>query len=799
MGIRVLDRSFSAGEITPELFSRVDLDKRGEALALCRNFITLPHGPAINRTGTQLVQAVKNATVATRLIPFSYNNVQTFAIQVGAGYFRWHTQGSTLSYTTPAAYNGATAYAKGDMAASGGVNYYCIAATTGNAPPNASYWYAMPTNPNIYEVPNSYAAADLMNIHYVQSADVLTLVHPNYPVTELRRYGATNWQLANPSFNPPANVLTSLTATPTLAGAITYSYVVTTVATTNTEESVASTPFTCTNDLTIAGHTNAITFTDPSAAGTNIRYNVYKLSNGLYGYIGQCGSAGLTDNNITPNIALTPPISDTVFASAGNYPGAVGYFQQRRAFAGTTNQPQNLWLTVSGTESNMSYAIPVQSNNRIAMRIAAREASAIYHIVPAASLLLLTPTCEWTVSAAGGVLTPSSINVTPQSYVGANQVPPVVVNNIVLYAASRGGHVRELAYSWQASSYVSADLSLMAPHLFDYYTILDMAYSRGPVPILWAVSSTGSLLGMTYMPEQKVAAWHHHDTLNGTFESVCTITENNEDMLYTIVNRTINGSTQRFVERLHTRNFTTLSDAFFVDCGATFYNSGTFTRAGTLMSCTMVAHGLTNGAAYAFQFSDTSFGTLPAGTTYTVTVTGTDTFTIVVPNSGATTGTITQLVTTVSGITWLANQTVNILTDGAVVSARAVSAAGVLTLDQPASKVTFGLPITAQVQTPPAVGQQDSGFLTGRQKNVNKVYLRVNRSSGILAGPDFDHLVPYKQRTTEPYGSPPNLITDEVEIILNPSWAANGQVCVQQTDPLPLNLASMTLEFAVGG
>ena len=739
MAIRDLQRAFSAGELTPELFGRVDLSKRQEGLALCRNFITLPHGPAINRSGTEYVAVVKNPLVATRVIPFSYTNTQTFAIELGAGYFRWKSNAASLLYAAPSAWSSVTGYTQGNMVANGGVNYYCIAANTNQAPPNATYWYAMPTNPNIYEIPNPYAAADLMDIHYVQSADVLTLVHPNYPPMELRRYGATDWRTVQPGFAPPANVLTTLAATPTGPGGgtpTTKSYVVTTVATDGLQESVASSVVSTSSpvDLTVAGNIVTITFTDPSTAGTNVRYYVYKLSNGLYGYVGQCGSGSFIDNNITADVTKTPPISDTTagFSTSGNYPAAVSYYQQRRIFGGTTNLPQNLWGTRSGTESNMSYTIPVQSDNRIAVRIAAREASAIRHIVPAGQLLLFSATCEWKCGASsnGDVLTPTSISIAPQSYIGASNVIPVVVNNIVLYNAARGGHIRELSYSWQAGSYISGDVSLMAPHLFDYNTVLDMAYSRGPVPILWAVSSSGKLLGMTYVPEQQISAWHQHDTAaSGVFESCCVITENNEDMLYLVVRRTINGSTTRYIERLHTRRFDTLADAFFVDCGATY--------------------------------------------------------------SGAATS-------TVSGLTWLEGQTVNILGDGATFPQQTVTG-GAVTLSQPCSKITVGLPITAQLQTLPVAAQVDGGYGQGHQKNVNKVWLRVYRSSGILAGPDFNSLVPFKQRTTENYGSPPSLVSDEVEIVLSPAWGASGQVCVQQTDPLPLDLASMTLEVALGG
>lgn len=735
MGLRILDRAFSAGELTPELFGRVDFDKFQEGLATCRNFITLPHGPAANRTGTEFVAEVKNSAIVTRLIQFTYNSNQAFAIELGAGYFRWHFAAGTLLYADGAAWSGATAYNIGDISKSGGINYYCTVAHTNQVPPNAGFWYAMPTAPNIYEIPNSFAAADIMDVHYVQSSDVLTLVHPNYPVQELRRYGATNWQVSQPAFTSPANPLTGVAVVAAPAsGAVSYSYVVTAVATTNLQQTLASSVVSAANDLTVAGNKNTISWTDPSPAGTNIRYNVYKLSQGLYGYIGQAGGSPFVDANILPDVTNTPPINTVGFNDAvGNYPSAVSYYEQRRSFGGTANKPQNLWLTRSGTESDLSYSIPVRDDNRIAFRIAAREASAIRHIVPAASLLLMTASCEWRVTSINSdALTPSTINVKPQSYNGANNVAPIVVSNIILYAAARGGHIREMSYAFQANGYLTNDICLLAPHLFDYNTITDMAYCKGPIPILWCVSSTGQLLGMTYVPEQRISAWHRHDTgISDVFESICIITENSEDFLYTVVRRTINGVSKRYIERLHTRLYTTLADAFYVDCGATY--------------------------------------------------------------TGAPTNSVT-------GLTWLNGMTVNILADGAVQPPQVVTANTItLPIGVTASKITVGLPIVADLQTMPVAAQIDSGYGQGRPKNVNKIWLRVYRSSGIYAGPDVNHLVAVKQRTTETYGNAPNLVSDEIELVLDNAWGYSGQVSVRQVDPLPLDIASMTLELAVGG
>jgi hypothetical protein len=154
--------------------------------------------------------------------------------------------------------------------------------------------------------------------------------------------------------------------------------------------------------------------------------------------------------------------------------------------------------------------------------------------------------------------------------------------------------------------------------------------------------------------------------------------------------------------------------------------------------------------------------------------------------------------TVISGLSHLEGKTVNVLTDGAV-HPPVVVTAGQITLEYTASKAQIGLPITSDIQTLPLALQVDYSFGQGRPKNVNKAWLRVYRSSGINVGPDVNNLVPVKQRTVEPYGTPPNLKSEEIEVVLTPTWGMSGQIFIRQTDPLPLTLASYTLEVALGG
>lgn len=859
---RTFNRSFAGGEMSPEMFGRIDDVKFQTGAARMRNFIATPQGPAENRPGFAFVRAVKDSSKKVRLIPFTFSTTQTMVIEMGAGYFRFHSQGLTLM-------------------------------TDGTLDSLAS-------GKTPYEVVNPYAEADLFDIHHVQSADVLTLVHPGYAPRELRRLGAVSWTFATISFTPSVGAPTGVSvagsagftldisgitqANPAVLTTVsnhgfaegdsiyisdiggmveitdgfyivdtvptdttftikTYSggvivdstaytayttggtiqfgdkifdienyYVVTAIGENGIDESQASSAASVVNNLYVGGAYNTVSWSSVTGA---IRYNVYKQQSGLYGYIGQTQSTSFIDDNIAPDMGITPPVYDTVFAGAGDYPGAVSYFEQRRAFAGTTNEPQTMWMTRSGTESDMSYALPVNDTDRIKFRVAAREANTIRHIVPLTQLILLTSSAEWRVTSVNSdAITPTSISVKPQSYVGASNVQPVIVNNSLVYAAARGGHVRELGYSWQANGFITGDMSLRASHLFDTYNIVQMAYSKAPQPLIWMVSSSGQLLGLTYVPEQQIGAWHWHDT-EGTFESCTAVAEGDEDVLYVVVKRNINGSDVRYVERMATREIADPRDFFFVDAGGTYNGTNTSATTMTLSGGSTWAPGETltlTASSAEFQYpATTDVGDQIVyedtdGTIYKFTIQATSSTTVatgevdkVVPahlrNTAVTTWSFAR--NTISGLTWLEGETVSILADGAVHPQRVV-ASGSITLDRPASIVQVGLPYESDLQTLPLSMNIDA-FGQGRYKNVNKAWLRVYQSSGIFIGPDANNLVEAKQRTTEPYGSPPALKSAEIQIVLTPSWQDAGSVYVRQQDPLPLSIVGMTLEVVVGG
>lgn len=772
---KTYSRSFAGGEISPSMFGRIDDTKFQTGAATVRNFIATPQGPAENRPGFAYVNSTKFGSKA-KLIPFVYNIDQTMVIEMGNHYIRFHSMGQTLM-----------------------------------------------DGSNPYEIASPYAPDDLFDIHYVQSADVMTLVHPAYAPMELKRLGALSWTLTAIDFGttigPPSGV--SVTASPgylariasislanpalittvsshTLAlgdgiyisglikvvggvptdisgfylvnlvpvdgsgnlipnqlevmdydgntldssgwdpwsGTATIqfgtkifdinnSYAVSTINQNGVDESLLSTEVSAIDNLNVTGSYNTITWSVVAGA---LRYYVYKKKNGLWGYIGETTALQFVDNNIAPDMSTTPPNLDTLFDGSNKFPGAVSYFEQRRCFAGSNNNPQNVWMSNSGTESTFTYSLPVQASDRISFRVASRETNMIRHIIPLTQMVLLTSAGEFAVnSGSNDALTPSNIWCRQQSYVGSSNVQPTIINNSLVYCAARGGHVRELGYSWQSNGFVTGDLSMRAIHLFDNLTLVDQAFMKAPRQIVWFVSSNGDLLGLTYVPEEQIGAWHHHDT-DGVFESIACVAEGNEDRLYAVIRRTVNGTLVRYVERMASRLISTLEDCFFVDAGSTYEG-------------------------------------VPA--------------------------------TTISGLDWLEGKTVAVLADGAVQNQKVVTG-GEITLDHAASKVQVGLPYQSDLQTLPLTLQID-GYGQGRQKNINKVWIRVYQSSGIFVGPDADHLTEALQRTTEPYGTPPRLQSSNIETVITPLWNSEGQVFIRQNNPLPLSVVGLTLEVAIGG
>lgn len=236
--------------------------------------------------------------------------------------------------------------------------------------------------------------------------------------------------------------------------------------------------------------------------------------------------------------------------SINGYPGTVVYYQQRLYFAASTAFPQTIWASRTGDYKDFGKSNPTQDDDRIIYTYAGRQVNEIRHLIDVGSLVALTSGGEYVITGdQNKVLTPSSFAFSSQGSNGSSNVPPIAVANIALFVQEKGCVVRDLAYSFDVDGYQGNDLTILANHLFQKHSIVDWCFSIVPYSSAFCIRDDGKLLVMTYLRDQQVFAWAPQSS-TGKYESTCSISEGNEDAVYFVVNRTVNGQTVRYIERL---------------------------------------------------------------------------------------------------------------------------------------------------------------------------------------------------------------------------------------------------------
>ena len=331
--------------------------------------------------------------------------------------------------------------------------------------------------------------------------------------------------------------------------------------------------------LTSTGTVTSVTFTINSTTGSGAQLQGVIVSSALVAIIViNAGKNYKSTDTVTVNVTGggTATASLTVGAASGTYPGVVAYFQQRRAYAYTLNNPDTYFLSQPGAYTNFdTRSVPIDSD-AITGDPWAVQVNGIQFMVPMpGGLMVLTGLSAWLLSGAGGgalapvPITPTSESAQPQAYNGCSQtVPPIKIDFDVVYLQAKGSIYRRFNFNLSASIYTGEDITINSSHLFVGYQIKEHAWCEEPYKLLWAVRSDGALLSATVNKPQEVLGWARHDTF-GLFQSVCSVTEPPVDAAYFAVQRFFGGNTAYTIERMNNRLWGQVEDSWCVDCGLT--------------------------------------------------------------------------------------------------------------------------------------------------------------------------------------------------------------------------------------
>lgn len=464
-----------------------------------------------------------------------------------------------------------------------------------------------------------------------------------------------------------------------------------------------------------------------------------------YGYIGNTTTTQFVDQNILPDFDRNPPkFYDPFKTGLGediNFPACCAFYQQRLVFAGSYLNPQVMWFSQSGDYYNMDRSENIRDSDSIGARVASGQINRILHIVPMTTLLLLTEGGCFKVSgSASGALTATNIEANPQIYLGSSHISPIPVNADLLYLQTLGTSVFSLVFNVVKDTYEASDISIRAKHLLEQSKLKEWAFASEPHNVIYGVREDGKILMLTYMKDAEVVGWSWGDSLGHSgddkFESVCTIMEQGESVIYFVVSRKITtdmGSKfYKYIEKMKPRRL--------------IYDGESDVRRGVFLDSSVVYRG------------DTVYELL--------------------------------------GLDHLEGCTVTVLADGNVLEPHIIKN-GVLTLEQEATHVIVGLPYVSELQTLP-LDSANSG-VSGRKKKISEIKVRVKDTRGITANIKDDPETFQEPRyPVDEKGDIIELVTGDLEIQVPIDYTDDGVIFIKQEYPLPVEILGIIMEVTVG-
>ncbi len=718
--------NFTAGEISPRVRARHDLSKYHNALELQENAVTLVHGGSSRRSGTRWVAKTRFQNRVAKFVEFKFDPDQQYTLEFGHRYIRFYRDRGQVTTTYAIT---AIDQSLDKVSIAGDQTLYMAAGDTfdisGSTGNNATYTIASVTFGTTTDIivvellpdstadgsvkipltiPTIYDEADLTKLRYTQSGDILFFTHPLLQPRELRRTAGDDtlpatWQFTEFDYTDGPYLNVNITAT-------------------------TIDPSGTTGAITLTASTAIFATTDQDSADSPHGRLVRLQYGNASGVAEITGFTNATLVNATVIVTL-PAATPTAVWRLGAWSDTTGWpevvrFHQQRLYM---QKLQKIYASVVGafdefTPSKLLDNGVLDTHGFVYALDDDRLNTGREIISETEGLLFLTNDGVFLGGAEGGPkkpITPDTFQVHRQTTQGHHPtVRAHQVGGLVLYVSTSGRILRELLFRFEIDKFKAPDITRLAEHI-TVGGIIDTAYQEEPDSILWLARNDGVLLGGTYEPQEQVLGFHRHK-LGGKLlgadqpkiEAIAVIRDSDEDIVWLMVKRTINGVTVRSVEYIHPQFDVDddVEDAFFIDAGATFDSRVSITAISNTnpVVITAAGHGLSNGDTVKIRavegFKKLATDKRSALDYRSFTVTGVSGATFQLQNENGTTygvyeggGKAAKEVTEISNLKYLQGEKLTILADGSTHhDIGPVDSAGKITLPQKASIVHAGLP-----------------------------------------------------------------------------------------------------------
>ena len=806
MANSVIIPAFAAGELSPGLAARVDLAKYHVGAALLENFFIDYKGGASSRPGTQYIGAVE---ADVWLYKFVFSASQQYVLVF--------TEHLVRFIRNP---GGATNH------------------------PNGSNAGFIESGGGHYGVVTPYLAAELPDLKFAQSGDILQITHPNHPRMVLRRLGETSWTLSEPVIGAtilsPPNQQATITGLPADSHDpmnTSYLYTVTSVGADGEESAMAGTPlsglgstlsyFADVTGVDMASTPGTVTLTWNVVAGAAY-YNVYKTipgyANKVPPYTASFGFCGIAygniflDSNIVPDFTKSPPLHADPFSPL---------------------QLTDIIVTASSADwpvggADVYIADPTGTGAVVLAVLDTAERGAVGHIV---DVMIVTPGKGYTapVLTPGGGGTSVSATITVG---GAVENPTAVAYNQQRLVCAGTTSFPTGIFASKTGFYDNFDHSnpILDDDAFTFVVAaseINTIQHLIPMPgglILFTNSGISQLSGgsttaqnpSAITPSSAVVVPQSYFGVSRVRPVII-----NKDILYVADpgSAVFDLAYNLFVNIYEGSDISALSSHLFYphtivqwDYQHTPHKVLWAVRDdGALLSLTYLkeqevmawSHHLTNDGQY---ISVTVIREGNADAVYLGVRRGAGGNCSVERMCGRNYGFAADAwcvdaglsysgvpTTTLTGLDHLNGYHAAVVSDGVPLGEYLVTG-GAVTLPAAVTNAVAGIGFVAKLQTMQLDLGNEMQTVQGKRKRVAAASIRVRDTAGIKVGTTFSTLTPFVPNvsSTDIMTAAPGLFTGDMRLIIDPSYNVHGQVCVQQDNPLPVTVLGVIPEVVVG-
>lgn len=408
----------------------------------------------------------------------------------------------------------------------------------------------------------------------------------------------------------------------------------------------------------------------------------------------------------------------------GAYPKHIAFYQDRLVFANTKNYPFTIWASETSDYYSFKIHSELLDSDSIQTNVVGDGLNEITALVSLMSLIAFTENGvfrtgidEWNAT--------ENFALTKQSKGGACAVRPITIDNSCIYVRPTKDNIRDFYYQYQIDSYAGEQLDILARDLFENRKIKQLAYQEQDKTI-WVLFEDGTMCYCCYMKEQEILGWNKFET-NGKVVSIATIMSNFNDTLYLAIERENGICIEKLDKRLNSKN---IKDQIFLDSAIVFSDNGR-------------------------QFN------------------------------------------TITGLSHLEGQSVDVLADG-FVKKNVTVVNGTITLNEFVTKAIVGLSYETIVETLDINFAGQGQDTKAQKRRLIKADLEFIDSCDVECGTSNGKIDEIIFREDEPLGQAVGLKTECKSINFTSNSAKKTHIVIRQNKPLPFTVANISCSLSIG-